>query len=90
MKNNFFAIIALASAVSLAACGGDEGATAEGDGTVVDQSTEMVTTQDTTMMQTPVVTTDTSAVQTTTIVEADTTVRTDVVPAGTAPATTTP
>jgi uncharacterized lipoprotein YehR (DUF1307 family) len=88
MKNRIFSVLALASMVSLVACGGgEEAATAEGEGKVVDTNTEMVTTQDTQMVTTPVVTTDTAAVQTTTIVEADTTVRTEVVPA---PATGTP
>jgi|GEM_PF-6030426 len=81
MKNNIFSVLALATMVSLAACGGaEESTTSEGEGKVVDTNTELVTTQDTTMVQTPVVTTDTSAVQTTTVVEADTTVRTETVP----------
>lgn len=80
MKNRLFPIAAVAALVGLAACGGEEAAV-EGEGQVVDQNTEMVTTTDTTMapVVAPVVETDTAAIQTTTVVEADTSVNTEVI-----------
>lgn len=82
LKNRILGVITAVALVSAAACGGDEAATVEGEGTVVSTDTAIMTTTDTAFapVVAPVTTTDTTGVAQTTIVEADTTVRTETIP----------